>query len=123
MAGLKCLDSYALVEIVNGNGKFMKYMEEAFVVTNFTLAEFYLVIYKRFNMETAEYWFKKLERYSVSLDRFVLKKAVVFKYENRGNNVSIYDAVRYIYSLENKCDFVTGDKEFKGLKGVEFVKK
>ena len=47
----------------------------------------------------------------------------MFKVDNAKKNVSFFDAVGYIYSRENRLLFVTGDKEFKNLEGVEFITK
>ncbi len=37
-------------------------------------------------------------------------------------NISYADAIGYYLALKNKLKFLTGDKEFEGLDGVEFVK-
>ena len=42
------------------------------------------------------------------------------KWKDRG--VSITDCVGYIMAREMGIKFLTGDKEFEGLEGVEFVK-
>jgi len=46
-----------------------------------------------------------------------------FRHAYRRQRISFFDAVGYIYSLEKGMAFVTGDKEFKDIKGVEFMKK
>ncbi len=118
----KCLDTYALMEISQQNPEFEVYLDSDFVITEITLAEFYGVILGEYDEKTAEYWFRKLEGYAVSVSREILKEAVKFKHENRKVNISFFDAVGYVFSLANGCHFVTGDKEFKGLKNVEFKK-
>lgn len=119
----KCLDTYALVEISNANSKFSSYLNEEFVITEITLAEFYAVILREFNEQTAEYWYKKLERYAVNVSRKILIESIKFRYANRKAGISFFDAVGYIFSLENGYSFVTGDKEFENFKNVEFIKK
>lgn len=118
----RCLDTYALIEITNGNPKFENYLNFEFVITELTLVELYSVILKKYNEKTAEYWFRKLEGYAVPVNKNVLKEAIKFKHENKKTNISFFDAVGYVFSLLNGCIFVTGDKEFKNFKNVEFRK-
>ncbi len=119
----KCLDTYALIEIVNENPKFAHYLNEDIVITELTLLEFYGVLLRDESEDLAEYWFRKLEAYAVSVDRAILKEAVKFRHEHRKDNISFFDAVGYVYSLSKGCLFVTGDKEFENFKNVEFIKK
>lgn len=119
----KCLDTYALVEISKENPKFAEYLNSDFVLTDLTLAEFYLVVLREEGEIVADFWFKKLERYSLPVSKELLIEAIKFRYENRKTNISFFDAVGYIFSIKNGYFFVTGDREFKDLPGVEFKKK
>ena len=119
----RCLDTYALVEVSNGNPKFADYLNSEFLITDITLSEFFAVLLREHGEEIAEYWFKKLERYSVPVNKFILIEAVKFRYIHRKSNISFFDAVGYIFSLKNGYFFVTGDKEFENFKNVEFKKK
>ena len=118
----KCLDTYALVEIGKANPKFTAYFEEEFVITDLTLAEFYFVILKEDNQKSADYWFRKLEPYSVGVNKEILKTAMDYRYNNKKRRISFFDAVGYIYAVKNNLIFVTGDKEFENIKKVEFKK-
>ena len=120
---VKCLDTYALMEISQDNPDFNIYLDSNFVITDITLSEFYGVILKKYDEQTADYWFKKLEQYAVSVDKLTLKEAVKFRYENKKSDISFFDAVGYIFSIKHGYAFVTGDKEFAGFKNVEFKKK
>jgi predicted nucleic acid-binding protein len=42
--------------------------------------------------------------------------------KQNGRNISYADALGYYLALKNKLKFLTGDKEFEGLDGVEYVK-
>ena len=119
----KLLDTYALIEIAKENVKFARYIKDDFNITDITLSEFYFVLLREENQSFAEYWFKKLKRYSMPVEKETLKEAMNFKYENRKNNISFFDAVGYIFALKNGYYFVTGDKEFENMKNVEFQKK
>lgn len=120
---MNCLDTYALYEISQGNPKFADYLKEDFVITDITLAEFYGVILRNYNEQTADYWFKRLESYSINIGRLILIEAIKFRYKHRKSNISFFDAVGYVFSLINGFLFVTGDKEFEKFKNVEFNKK
>lgn len=119
----KCLDTYALVEIYLGNEKFAEYLNVDFIINDLTLAEFYGVLLKEYGLEEAELWLKKLERYSIQVDKETLIEAIKFRYEHKKQNISFFDSVGYIFSVKNGCYFVTGDKEFENLPNVEFKKK
>ena len=106
MVGLKCLDTYALIEIAKGNPKFMEYLDINFVTTDLNLAELYSVILREEGSKNADFWFKKLEPYSVPVDKLILIEAVKFRRENKKQNISFFDAVGYIFALANKYIFV-----------------
>jgi len=119
----KCMDTYALIEIKLGNPKFKDYSKFEFVITDITLAELYSVLLREEGGKVADYWFKKLERYSVPVNKEILIEAIKFRHENKKKNISFFDAVGYIFSLKNGYSFVTGDKEFEKFRNVEFKKK
>lgn len=119
----KCLDTYALVEIANGNPKFSEYLNSDFVITDLTLVEFYAVLLREDGEKVADYWFKKLERYAKTLDKETLKEAIKFRHAHHKTNISFFDATGYVFSVKNGFYFVTGDKEFENFDFVEFKKK
>ena len=119
----KCLDTYILIEIYLGNEKFFEYLNIEFVITDLTLAEFYGVLLRNYGEEDANLWFEKLEKYSVPIEKWILKEAVKFRHENRKTGISFFDAVGYIFALKNGYKFATGDKEFETMNNVEFKRK
>ncbi len=120
---MRCLDTYALMEVSNGNPKFSLLMKEDFVITDPTMAEFYLIIRKKHNDQTAQYWHKRLAPFCKPVARQTMINALIFREENKKSEISIFDSIGYIFAAENGHDFVTGDKEFKGRKGVMFLQK
>ncbi|MBI2148899.1 PIN domain-containing protein [Candidatus Woesearchaeota archaeon] len=119
---VKCLDTYALVEIYLGNPNFTRFFNEEVIISDLTLAEFYGDLYRKYNEKTAEYWFRKLSNISQIVPKEILIKAIKYRIDNKKQNLSFFDCVGYIFALENGIKFVTGDKEFKDKEGVEFVK-
>jgi len=119
---MKCLDTYALVEIHNGNQRFAGLLNDEIVITNMTMAEFYAFLYRKYNLQTAEYWHRKLSFFCKPVPMPVLLKAVKFRIDNKTKNFSFFDCVGYTYARENNMKFVTGDRQFHSIEGVEFVK-
>lgn len=118
-----CLDTYALVEIAKGNPKYAEYLISTYVITDLTLAEFYAVLLREEGEKVADYWYKKLERFSLPVNKEMLIEAIKFRYEHRKQEISFFDAAGYIFSLKQGYCFVTGDKDFANLPNVEFRKK
>ena len=123
VAVTNCLDTYALVEISKGNAKFSEYLNSDYVITDLTLAELYSVLLREEGEKVADYWFKKLERYSLPVPKELLIEAIKFRHEHKKQNISFFDAVGYMFSLKKGFYFVTGDKEFSDLPNVDFKKK
>ena len=116
-----CLDTYALFEIHNGNEKFVEYLDETAVIPETTLAEFYGLLYKRYNEKTAEYWYKKFSFLSRSVGLLNFIKAIKYRIDHTKEDLSFHDCVGYIYAQENNLKFITADKAFKERPNVEFV--
>jgi len=120
---MNVLDTYSLVEIKKGNPKFAHLLNEPFIITDPTMAEFFLVIYKKESEEEANYWNKKLGFYCKPVSRELFIKALKYREDNKKDNLSIFDAIGYIFSQEHNYKFVTGDKEFKHRENVIFITK
>lgn len=118
-----CLDTYALFELFYGNPKFSQFFVERSIITDWTLVEFFKTMLKEYDKEKAEHWFRKFTPFCKAVDREILRKAVLFQRENKKANISLFDAVGYLYAKENNLFFVTGDKEFKGKEGILFIQK
>ncbi len=123
MAAVKCLDTYALIEISLGNPKFSEYIKEEFIITDLALAEFYAVLLREQGESTAKYWSDKLSPYSESADKEVLIEAVRFRHKHKKQKISFFDATGYVFSLKKSLKFVTGDKEFQNFSNVEYKKR
>ncbi len=118
---MKCLDTYALVEINNGSPKSANLLNEEIAIADVTMAEFYGYLYRKYNLKTADYWHRRLSFLCRPVPRDIMIKAIRFKVDNSKEDLSFFDCVGYIFALENGMKFVTGDKEFKGKPEVEFM--
>lgn|SRR3989338_1422838 len=98
-----------------------KYFEENNgVMTHMNLIEIHHALLKQFSEKDADDTAKTFSRCAVvpSLDVII----AVSKFRLQHKNVSFVDAVGYVYAKANGMKFLTGDKEFKSLLNVEFVK-
>lgn len=122
MVGLmKCLDTFILVQIHDNKIDFEKYVNQESIIPHLIMAEFYGILYRRFNQQTAEYWYKRLHHVCVPVPISILFLAIKFKADNKKENLSFFDCVGYIYAQEHNIPFVTGDSAFQHRKGVEFI--
>ena len=119
---MRCLDTYALIEMLEGNPAYSEIIRGEFVVPDSTLAEFYLMMCKKPNEKTAKYWLERFRPYSRPAGLDIWIEALRYRAAHKPAKLSIFDCVGYAYSRANKCLFVTGDKEFRGVEGVEFIK-
>ena len=118
---MKCFDTYPLIEIATGNEKFTSLLNDDFVITDITIAEFYYVLIQRYDESTADFWYRKFAAYCVFVSKDILIKAIKFRYANKKKNLSFFDCVGYIFAVENNYKFLTGDKEFENLKNVVYM--
>lgn len=116
------LDSYALIESIKDNKNFKKFEE----TTNFTsimnLLETHYRIVKSFGSKKADNIIEELKYILINVTIDDIKKASKFRNEHTKNKFSYIDCLGYIMAINRKLKFVTGDKEFKDLENVEFVK-
>lgn len=118
-----CLDTYALVEIAQANPRFIFLFKEDFIIPSTTLAEFYGVLLRTKGKDEAERWVEKLSGSTTSIPLSIMVQAQLFRFTNKSKNISFFDGVGYCYAQENNLLFVTGDREFKDLKGVKHITK
>lgn len=123
MVNMICLDTYALVEIKNNNPKYAKIVNQDFIISAFTLAEFYYILLREETKEVANHWYQKLKPFIVQCNIGQLIKAMDFKFENRKINFSFFDCIGYITARENNSKFVTGDKGFKNVENIIYIRK
>ena len=116
------LDTYALIEIAEGNPNYEKYLESDSATLKENLAELYYFLLKKYNQKTADFFFEKFSRIALDLPIGVISKAMTFRYQNSKTRFSYIDCFGYIYALENKRLFLTGDRGFQGMKSVELVR-
>ena len=114
-------DTYAIIEIIEGNKNYEPYIESEIIINNFTFAELCYNLFKDKNVNLDNYS-KKYSKYIMSVNPEWIEEAMKFRIEWKDRKVSIPDCIGYIMAKKLEIKFLTGDKEFKDLENVEFVK-
>jgi predicted nucleic acid-binding protein len=117
------VDSYAIIDYLKGNKNFEKYFEEnEAITTRLNLMEVYYSALRDATEELAEEYFNSFLGKCTALEDETIKNAMKFKLKEKAKKISYVDAIGYQIALEKNIKFLTGDKQFKEMKNVEFVK-
>jgi len=115
-------DSYAIIELLQGNPNYAKYIHEPVRITLFNLVEIYWFALREYGENIAEQIYQKYKSAVFEISDETIKKAVKFREKYKKRNLSYADSLGYFYALDNNLIFLTGDKEFEDMEKVEFVK-
>jgi len=119
-------DTYALIEILRGNPNYGRYSEKELITTEFNLFELAFALTRDFGEERALKIMKAV-RAAVTVveptdEDYVKASLFRLRMRKEGKNFSLVDALGYVMSLRLGIPFLTGDKAFKGMANVEYVK-
>jgi len=120
MSELYFFDTYAFFEVIRGNPNYKKYEDANAITTIFNLAELNYGLKKEKDEKTSDEITEKYRIFLVEVTLDDVKEAMNLKIKNK--QISIPDAIGYIISKKLNAKFLTGDKEFKDMVDVEFVK-
>lgn len=118
-------DTYALIEYINENRKYKRFFAESMgITTKMNLMELYYALLKDVGKDKAEIAYDSLLSITTEVGDETIKKAMKLRLElkSQKKSVSYVDTIGYQISLELGIKFLTGDREFKNMKNVEFVK-
>jgi len=115
-------DTYALVEIVKGNPRYAAFKHVKIAVTVFNLVELHYKVLRDFDKKIADRLLDEYKETLMEVDAETIKEASEFRLLHRRKDISFADAIGYIAARRAGLKFLTGDKQFKGMRGVEFVK-
>jgi predicted nucleic acid-binding protein len=120
MSELYFFDTYAFFEIINGNPDYKKYEEVNVITTIFNLAELNYGLKKEKDKKVADEITEKYRTFLVEVTLDDVNEAMNLKIKNK--QMSIPDTIGYIIAKKYNAKFLTGDKEFREMPDVEFVK-
>jgi|SRR3989344_1195991 len=115
-------DTYALVEIIKGNKNYQKFLTKNLFTSIFNLYELYYILLRDYNEIQAKHFFSYFKKNIIKFSDNSIFSASKFKLDKNKRDISYTDSLGYSIALENNIKFLTGDKEFKDLPNVEFVK-
>lgn len=115
-------DTYAIIEIINGNESYLKFKEIKVITSVLNIGEVYQIMLRKHSKSAADDWFKNFDFELLEITPDIIIESVYFRHLNKKNDVSLPDAVGYTISLKHKLKFLTGDRQFEHLQNVEFVK-
>ena len=115
-------DTYAIIEIIRGNKNYKPYLDSAILINDFILTELCYNLIKEYTVDKAYEYIDKYSQYVIRVSPEIIKEAMLFRFNNRKQNISMTGCIGYILAKKLNIKFLTGDKEFENLKNVEFVK-
>ncbi|OPX65532.1 MULTISPECIES: PIN domain-containing protein [unclassified Methanoregula] len=118
-------DTYAIIELLKGSPRYRPYKDAVLITTEFNLAEFAYAVARDYP-DTAQDICSQV-RHGMNLyhpgDRDYLGASYLRRESAlAGKKLSLIDCVGYSVAASLSLPFLTGDREFEGMAGVEFVK-
>lgn len=115
-------DSYAIFEILNGSVNYSDYQKAGVITAKNNLFEVYYNLLKEGKREIAKQILEKEYEHVVEIEKSDIIEAANLRFLLRKQKVSMVDCFGYVIAKRLNIKFLTGDKEFKGMDNVEFVK-
>ena len=116
-------DTYAFIEFVKGNKNYKRYFEKAEIVTSLlNLIELFYILLREYNIKTARKYYDAFRVFTVQISDDIIEQAMVFRFRNKKRDLSYADSIGYVIALRHGITFLTGDRQFKNMKNVRFVK-
>lgn len=117
-------DSYAVLAFTSGNQAYREYFEKNDgVLTKLNLLEVFYRSLEQFDFKAASDILDTFSKYLVDfgLEDIAGSMKTRMQLKRDGRDVSYADALGYFLSRKMGIKFLTGDRTFQGLKGVEYV--
>ena len=114
-----------MLAFTSGNAAYKEYFEKHDgVLTSLNLLEIFYRILERFGSKPASDILEAFSKYSIDFGLEDIQGAMKLRLElKRGvRDISYADALGYFIARKLGVKFLTGDEEFRGLRGVEYVK-
>lgn len=114
-------DSYALIELIKGNPRYIKYTDSIVIITVFNLVEVSYSVFLDLGEEKAKETYQRFQDCVHPLDWDITREALKLKQKYKQKNLSYADCIGYAFAQKKKIPFLTGDMGFKDLENVEWV--
>jgi hypothetical protein len=117
-------DSYAVLAYLSDNPKYRSFFEENDgFLTKLNLLEIFYRTLEVHGAKAASHVVNVFSKYVIDFGLADIEGSMKlrFKLKKNGRYTSYADALGYYLALKSNVKFLTGDKWFEGLEGVEFV--
>ena len=117
-------DSYAVLAFVSGRPGYKEYFEENDgVLTKLNLLEVFYRSLEQFGSKAATDILQNFSKYLIEFGQDDISGSMKLRLDlkRKGLGVSYADALGYFLSQKLGIKFLTGDKVFVGLKGVQYL--
>jgi predicted nucleic acid-binding protein len=115
-------DSYAIIEGIKGNPNYDNYKDAGMVITKLNLFEVCYFLLRDFSEDKAIDFMENLSDCVVDFDSEIILIATKLKLSRKEDALSMVDCIGYVLSKSLNIKFLTGDKKFKDMENVEYVK-
>ncbi|MBW3001297.1 PIN domain-containing protein [Candidatus Woesearchaeota archaeon] len=115
-------DTYAFLEIVKGSKEYEEYLDSTIITTKLNLLELHYILLKERGIVVADAAYNFFCEYTIDVTDNAIRESSKFRYKHKEKNFSYIDCIGYIIARMHNIPFLTGDKAFKGMEGVEFVR-
>lgn len=115
-------DTYALIELLEGNPSYRRFGGVRFFTTRMNLYEMHYHIQRKKGLSEANRAFHGFVFYTKEFSDTIIREASIFRLRNKQFRFSFIDALGYVIAIRSGAKFLTGDNAFKGLPNVEFVR-
>ena len=114
-------DTYALMEIINKNKNYEKYLDGDVIINTFIFAEYCYNLIKN-NVKERNFLIEEIKTGLRSVNPKLIEDAMKFRHKNKKRKLSMVDCISYLQAENLGVKFLTGDKRFENMENVEFVK-
>ncbi len=119
-------DTYALVEILKGNPAYERYAMEELITSEFNMLELAYALTRDYGGEKAVEVLKVVRAFITIVqprdEDYARASALRLELRKQGRNLSLIDVLGYVLAKRLNIRFLTGDREFKDLDEVEYVR-
>ena len=119
-------DTYALLEILKGNPAYERYAGEELVTSEFNMLELAYALTRDYGEEKAVKILRVVRAFvTIAQPRdedYARASRLRLELRKQGRNLSLIDALGYVLAKRLNIRFLTGDREFIDLDGVEYVR-
>jgi len=115
-------DTYAIIEILNANPNYNKYINKVIVLTQLNSFELFYNLLRDCRRDVVKIITERYTENAVRYSNEVIEEAAVMRFNLKNRHLSMADCIGYIIAKKLGIKFLTGDKEFETMANVEFVK-